>query len=447
MTTLLTVARMLRRRGSRAERSRSRLMATGAALATVFLLAALNVLILHGRLDERLGPVGDPGTRDGTAFALALMLLPVAAFLHQSGRLATADRERRLSALRLAGATPREVRLLGAIEMTGTAVLGTVAGAAGYLLVQWAARRLLLDPGSGLDVNVPPLPALVAMATVVGTAAVSGLLAGRHVVTSPLSVTRRANRRPPHWYGLVLIVLPSVVMYAGWLAEAAGLPYLRSISAGLILGGGAATLIGLLHSASRLIWSFARMTGHRARSAETLIAARALESDPRAWGRTLSVVGLAVAIGTGTGWIEAEIMATRDGLEPFWLTSFVLVDLATLVGMVVAAAALRVHQAEYLLEQGPLLANLRAIGTSERELRRVLTRQALIASAPVCVIAALTGLIAMGRASRMNTAWAVLPVAQALFMAGAGMLAAVTVAAASRRRLRRAIAPERLRTE
>jgi hypothetical protein len=38
------------------------------------------------------------------------MVLPVAAFLYQSSRLAAADRGRRLSALRLAGATPSQVR-------------------------------------------------------------------------------------------------------------------------------------------------------------------------------------------------------------------------------------------------------------------------------------------------------------------------------------------------
>ena len=143
MRTLLTVAGMLGHGGSPPERARVRLMATGAALATWFLFGAANVLALHGQLDDHFGPIADPGTRGGSAFGIALLLLPVAAFLYQSGRLAAADRERRLSALRLAGATPREVRILGAIEVARTAALGSVVGAASYLVLQLAARSLL----------------------------------------------------------------------------------------------------------------------------------------------------------------------------------------------------------------------------------------------------------------------------------------------------------------
>jgi hypothetical protein len=107
MTSLFTVARMLSHGGSRTERKRARLMAAGAVLATWFLLGAADVLALRGRLNEWLGPASDPGTRHGTALALGPLILPVAAFLHQVSRLASADRERRLCALRLAGRRPR----------------------------------------------------------------------------------------------------------------------------------------------------------------------------------------------------------------------------------------------------------------------------------------------------------------------------------------------------
>ena len=383
MKPLFSVTSMLSRGGTATERTRTRLMAAGAGLATWFLLGAANVLALHGHLDQRLGPASDPGTRGGTAFALGLMILPVAAFLHQSSRLATADRERRLSALRLAGATPGQVRLLGAVETTRTALIGTVAGAATYLLLQWAARRMLLDPRSPADVGVPPLLCVAACAIVITAAALSGSLAGRHVVATPLSVTVRANRRPPRWYAGLLLVLPLLTI-TWWHV----LPYLRDMP----LVGAVAMLIGLLMFPSWLVWFSARTVGRRAHSPETLLAARALEADARPWGRTLSVVGLAVAIGSASGWIEAELLREHRATEPFWLSSFILIDLALLVGMAVAASALIVHQAEYLLERGPVLATLQATGTPETALRRVLVRQALIAATPVCAVAALTGL-------------------------------------------------------
>ena len=435
----MSVTGMLTRGGTPAERSRTRLMSAGAMLATWFLFGAANVLALRGHLNERLGPASQPGTRGGTAFALALLVLPVAAFLYQASRLASADRERRLSALRLAGATPSQVRLLGAAETTRAALIGTVTGATTYLLLQWAARRALLDPRSPADVGVPPLLCAVAMVIVIAAAVLSGLLAGRHVVTTPLSVTVRANRRPPRPHAIALLVI-GLLVTVSWPV----LPFLRNGLAPLALGVLLTT--GLLFSASSLVWLSARVAGRRARSAETLLAARALEADARPWGRTLSVVGLTVAIGSVAGWFEADVLRSRRGTEPFFLSSFILVDLALLVGMVVATSALFVHQAETFLERGPVLATLQATGTPETALRRVLVRQALVAAVPVCAIAALVGLLVPGMRLRLEV-WSLWPMARALLMAALGVLAAVLSATLSRRRLRRTISPLLLRTE
>ncbi|HZE30191.1 MAG TPA: FtsX-like permease family protein [Actinoallomurus sp.] len=435
----MSVTGMLARGGTPAERTRTRLMAAGTMLATWFLFGAANVLALRGHLDERLGPASQPGTRGGAAFALVLLVLPVAAFLYQSSRLASADRERRLSALRLAGATPSQVRLLGAAETARAALIGTVTGAATYLLLQRAARRVLLDPRSPADVGVPPLLCAAAMAIVIAAAVASGLLAGRHVVATPLSVTVRANRRPPRRYTIALLVVGLLLM-TSW-------PVLPLLGRGTAPLAGLVLLVaGLLFSPSSLVWLSARVAGRRARSAETLLAARALEADARPWGRTLSVVGLTVAIGSVTGWFEAVILRDRRGTEPFWLSSFILIDLALLVGMAVAASALFVHHAEHFLERGPVLATLRATGTPDTALRRVLVRQALIAAIPVCVIAALVGLLVPGMRLRMEL-WSLWPMARALLMAALGVLAAVLSAALSRRRLRRRISPLLLRTE
>jgi len=457
MTSLFGVAGLLARGGSRAERTRRRLMAAGAALATWFLFGAANVLALRGHLDQRLGPASDPGTRGGTAFALALLVLPVAALLYQSSRLASADRERRLSALRLAGATPAQVRLLGALETTRASVLGTVVGAATYLLLQWGGRTLLLDSRSPADVNVPPALCAAAMALVIVTSAASGLLAGRHVVATPLGVTVRANRRRPRWYAAPLLVVLGLVLMSGLLSGV--LPFLQLLSrvlpfldrTALFMTGAVLLVLALWLAQSSMVWFSARVAGRRARSAETLLAARALEADPRPWGRTLSVVSLAVLVGSATGWFQTEMLSEGRATETFWLSSFILLDVTLLAGMAVAASALFVHRAEYLLEHGPVLATLRATGASEAELRRVLVRQALIAAAPVCTVAALAGVISpaaigLGTIARFG-AWCLYPVPRAALLAGLGVLAAVLAAFFSRRRLRRTVTPVLLRAE
>jgi hypothetical protein len=63
------------------------------------------------------------------------------------------------------------------------------------------------------------------------------------------------------------------------------------------------------------------------------------------------------------------------------------------------------------------------------------------------VVAALIGGVGTAGLMRGTNTWVPWPIARALLMAGLGVLAAVLVAAASRRRLRRTVAPVRLRTE
>ena len=74
--------------------------------------------------------------------ALLLLLVPVLAFVGQCARIGALQRERRLAALRLAGATPRQVRRISALETGAAGGLGSLAGVAGFL-----ALRAVLDWG------------------------------------------------------------------------------------------------------------------------------------------------------------------------------------------------------------------------------------------------------------------------------------------------------------
>ena len=80
---------------------RAALLAGTTALATALLLIALTMLLLPGAPVEALfSLVAEPGLRWGTAFATALLVLPLLLMLNQVVRLGTATRERRLAALR-----------------------------------------------------------------------------------------------------------------------------------------------------------------------------------------------------------------------------------------------------------------------------------------------------------------------------------------------------------
>ncbi|MFG1748910.1 ABC transporter permease family protein [Streptosporangium sandarakinum] len=442
---MITVVRMLARGRSRRERARGRLMAAGAALATVLLCAAAHLTAF--RLDARRGALGiftEKEPRLMVALTLALLAVPAAAFIYQVSRLATATRERRLAALRLAGATPREVRLTGAAESGWSALAGGTLGAAAYLLAALVARWSLGDV-------VPVRPLLwtpVVLAAVVLGGALSGLRAGRHVVASPLGVVRRARPRGPRARDLALVALGVGLLVAALAGKGRFLLGGKYGAAVAIAAGAVLLLFGLVLATAWLIRKAARRTGRGAAAPETLLAARMVEADPRAWARALSVVGLTVFFGSAVGAHQALTVFQSD-LTAFQVASYALLYLALLTAMVTSAGALVAHQAEALLDHRRSFAVLAASGVPVPALGRVLTRQALVAALPVCVVSAVagTGVVVLAVAelyARRPGALAV-SVAGAAAMAGIGVLAAVLVARAARPILRRWVRPGELR--
>ncbi|MDX6348170.1 MAG: hypothetical protein QOF84_2960, partial [Streptomyces sp.] len=137
-------------RGSpRSERWRLALTGVGAMLGTGFALAALIV----GAIGTRFGGgahwytndlLNESGLRPGVIAALLLLVIPVLAFIGQCTRIGALQRERRLAALRLSGATPRQVRRISALETGAVSGLGSLAGLAGFLVL-----RAVLDAAQG----------------------------------------------------------------------------------------------------------------------------------------------------------------------------------------------------------------------------------------------------------------------------------------------------------
>ncbi|MER6580820.1 hypothetical protein [Nonomuraea sp. NPDC001023] len=402
---MITVLRMLHRGRSRAERVRARLVAAGAAVATFLVCTAVGM--------------ADFQDEDGslTGLGLALLAVPVAGLVHQANRLASATRERRLAALRLAGATPGDVRRLGALEGGLLALAGSLTGGALYLVTH-------------LGGPLPQIPVVVALVTLGGV--LSGARAGRHVVTSPLGVTRRARVRGPRALDLVLFAAGVGLLVLG-LSVKGRFPVVgkygtvTAMAAGLVL-----LLIGATLATTWLIRAYARRAGRRARSPETLLAARLVEADPRAWARALSVVSLTVFFGAGAGAQQASVGYSQG---------HALVDVALLLALTTSSIALVVHQAEELIDHRRSFAALAAAGVPERALGGVLVRQAVVAALPVCVVAAVSGvavviltLVSVYRVESLP--WAL---TRAVLMAGVGVLAAVLVALAARPLLRGAL--------
>ncbi len=136
------------------------------------------------------------------------MLAPVLIFIATATRLSAARREQRFAAMRLVGATRKQVSLLAATESTAAAVLGVAAGFGIFFLLRApvAGIPFLGEPFFPADMALS-LPDILAVAIGVPVAAaVAARLALRRVHISPLGVARRTTPRPPRaWRVLPLL--------------------------------------------------------------------------------------------------------------------------------------------------------------------------------------------------------------------------------------------------
>ena len=221
------------------------------------------------------------------------LLLPVLIFIATASRLSAARREERFAAMRLVGATPRQVSVISAVEATVAAVAGEALGFALFFLL----RPLLyhvpftgapLAPGdlslSGIDV------ALVVIGVPIA-AIVSARLALRRVQISPLRVSRRVTSAPPRIFR-VIPLLAGIAVLAYF--DAAGKPggiggQLLELLAGFVL-----LVVGLVLAGPWITTAGARLMANRASRPATLIAGRRLLDNPKAAFRFVS--GLVIAL-------------------------------------------------------------------------------------------------------------------------------------------------------
>lgn len=222
------------------------------------------------------------------AFATALVVVPLVVLGAAAGRLTTVQRDRRLSAMRLFGATPGQVLAITTFETVLVGAVGTLLGAAAYAMSLPLASRIEATGGtwfvSDLWVGTGPLAlTLVAAPLVVGMSALLGM---RRLVISPLGVARRQSPRGARIWRL----LPFVVLIAGYAFVAPGI--------GLSDATPFAVFFGVLFLALSVVGPFVvgllgRALTLLARGPETLLAGRRLRDDPRSAWRTVGGITLA----------------------------------------------------------------------------------------------------------------------------------------------------------
>jgi hypothetical protein len=222
------------------------------------------------------------------------LLLPVLVLVATATRLSASSRDRRLSALRLVGATPRQARAISAAE----GLVAGIAGVAGGLGVFWVLRgpacALLPFPEGVYAQDLVPGPLSVA-AVLFGVpllAVISAVVSLRKVVLSPLGVRRSARVKGAGWWRLVPVATGLgmlVVLRLNHQAWPPGTPP----GTMLLLGGGGLTLLGLAVAAPAMSRLGGRLL-HRLPGVSSELAAARIDADPSASARVVTGTVLVV---------------------------------------------------------------------------------------------------------------------------------------------------------
>ena len=225
------------------------------------------------------------------------MLAPVLIFIATATRLSAARREQRFAAMRLVGATRRQVSLLAATESTAAAVLGVAVGFEIFFLLRApvAGIPFLGEPFFPADLSLS-LPDVLAVALGVPVAAaVAARLALRRVRISPLGVARRATPSPPRAWR-VLPLLAGLAELGFFVVR--GAPASPGNEVWALLSGFLLIIAGLVIAGPWLTMAAARVMARRTSRPDALIAARRLADDPRAAFRAVSGLVLALFVTT-----------------------------------------------------------------------------------------------------------------------------------------------------
>jgi hypothetical protein len=260
--------------------------------------AALAALPATSRVDSIATAPGKqiwtPYFRDAfIGFAIAFVF-PILILIGTATRLAAARREERYAALRLCGATSRQISVIAAIDSLISALLGSVAGIGIFLLLRPALASTAITSQRYFAGEVTPtLAGYVAVLVIVPiAAAVTGLLSLRRVRISPLGVSRKVTPPPPSVWRLLPLVI-GLVLFGLGLA----LTNSKSIG-GPAMPGLLIVLVGLVVAGPWLTGQAARFVPRLLRGASPVLAGRRLGDNPKGAFRSVSGLVLAVFLGT-----------------------------------------------------------------------------------------------------------------------------------------------------
>ncbi|MEU4235024.1 FtsX-like permease family protein [Nonomuraea sp. NPDC026600] len=246
----------------------------------------------------------------GFVVAAIGLVVPLLVLVGTATRLAAARRETRLAAIRLVGATSRQVNVLAAVDAALGALLGALAGLALFQVVRPALAGARITGARFFPDLIAPQPwqYVAVLVCVPVVAAFAALWSLRRVRISPLGVARKAVPPPPRAWR-VIPLLAGLGLFAG--------PVFRNVKEpdALLAGAGLALImVGLVLAGPWLTMRVARLAAGRTRCAATLLAAQRMAADPKAAFRAVSGLVLAVFIGTTMAGLVPAVLAGQQAV-------------------------------------------------------------------------------------------------------------------------------------
>jgi hypothetical protein len=246
------------------------------------------------------------------AIGTVVLLVPVLVFIATSARIAGAERDRRLAALRLVGADSRQARRIAAAESLASAGTGLVFGVGLFFLF-----RALVGHFPVLGVRAypsditPPWPLAVLIVLLVPLlAVVTAQVALRRTIIEPLGVVRsgRPTRRRLWWRLVPLVLGPVLLLSQGSINRSA------DTRVSIVVVGSALLLLGI---PALLPWLLERVVARlRGDRPAVQLAIRRLQLDS---GTPARVVGGVAVVLAGAIALDA-VLASQTGKYDYLAT-------------------------------------------------------------------------------------------------------------------------------
>ncbi|GAB3133190.1 FtsX-like permease family protein [Microbispora hainanensis] len=235
------------------------------------------------------------------------LIVPLLVLVGTATRLAAARRESRFAAIRLVGATTRQINVLATVDAALGALAGALTGLAIFQLVRPAVAGVRVTGARFFPDLVAPhawqYAAVLGGVPVV--AAGAALWSLRRVRISPLGVARKTTTSPPRAWR-VIPLLAGLGMFMG--------PVYRNGKPDELLAVVALALImvGLMLAGPWLTMVAARLAARLTRGGATLLATRRLAADPKTAFRSVSGLVLAVFLGTTIAALVPAVVAGQQ---------------------------------------------------------------------------------------------------------------------------------------